>query len=155
VGSWTNYNWWCNSTENGLSVQRFAPGRGLARNMMPAAVAPLFQNCMLHTSASLLWKFLFLLRLTCARYYHPHIKFKELSLLPSCLSRNTTVHRNSYSKLKNKNQLDSTYYFIVLLIGSTYFGHYYAHHQELATVMLITTLVVSFLVCCRLEVRCG
>jgi len=57
--------------------------------------------------------------------------------------------------LKNKNQLDATYYFIVLLIGSTCFGHCYAHHQELATVMLITTLVVSFLVCCRLEVRLG
>ena len=56
--------------------------------------------------------------------------------------------------MKNKNQLDATY-FIVLLIGSTCFGHYYAHHQELATIMLITTLVVSFLVCCRLEVRCG
>ena len=41
--------------------------------------------------------------------------------------------------------------FIVLLIGSTCFGHYYAHHQELATMMLITTLVVSFLVCCRLQ----
>jgi len=52
-----------------------------------------------------------------------------------------------------KNQLDVTYY-IVLLIGSTCFGHYYAHHQELATIMLITTLVVSFLVYCRLEVRC-
>ena len=57
--------------------------------------------------------------------------------------------------LENKNELDATYYFIVLLIGSTCFGHYYAHHQELATVMLITTLVVAFLVCCRLEVRCG
>jgi len=44
---------------------------------------------------------------------------------------------------------------IVLLIGSICFGHYYAHHQELATIMLITILVVSFLVCCRLEVRCG
>jgi len=54
--------------------------------------------------------------------------------------------------LKSKNQLDATY-FIVLLIGSTCFGHYYAHHQELATIVLITTLVVSFLVCCRLEVR--
>ena len=43
----------------------------------------------------------------------------------------------------------------VLLLGSTGFGHYYAHHQELTTIMLITTLVVSFLVCCRLEVRCG
>ena len=44
---------------------------------------------------------------------------------------------------------------IVLLICSTCFGHYYAHHQELATIMLITTLVVSFLVCCRSEFRCG
>jgi len=57
--------------------------------------------------------------------------------------------------LKNKKQLDVTYYFIVLPIGLTCFGHYYAHHQELATIMLITTLVVSFLVCCMLEVRCG
>ena len=46
--------------------------------------------------------------------------------------------------LKNKNQLNATYYFIVLLIGSTCFGHYCAQHQELATIMLITTLVVSF-----------
>jgi len=44
---------------------------------------------------------------------------------------------------------------LVLAIGSTCFRHYYAHHQELATIMLITTLLVSFLVCCRLEVRCG
>ena len=43
----------------------------------------------------------------------------------------------------------------LLLISSTCFGHYYAHHHVLATIMLITTLVVSFLVCCRLEVRCG
>ena len=64
-----------------------------------------------------------------------------------------TVHH--FDNWRIKNQLDATYYFIVLLIGSTCFGHYYAHHQELATVMLITTLVVSFLVCCRLEVRCG
>ena len=56
--------------------------------------------------------------------------------------------------MKNKNQLDITYYFIVLLIGSTCFGHYYAPHQELVTMMLITILVVSFLVCCMLEVRC-
>jgi len=54
---------------------------------------------------------------------------------------------NNFRLLKNKNQLDATYYFIVLLIGSTCFGRYYVHHQELATVMLITTLVVSFLVC--------
>ena len=56
---------------------------------------------------------------------------------------------------KNENHLDATYYVIVLRIGSTCFGHYYSHHQEFATIMLITTLVVSFLVCCRLEVRCG
>ena len=62
---------------------------------------------------------------------------------------------NRPEELKNKNQLDASYYFIALLIGSTCFGHYYVHHQELATIMLITTLVVSFLVCCRLEVRCS
>ena len=64
-----------------------------------------------------------------------------------------TVHHCDNWRIKN--QLDVTYYFIVLLIGSTCFGHYYAHHQELATIVLTTTLVVSFLVCCRLEVRCG
>jgi len=51
-------------------------------------------------------------------------------------------------------KLDATCYFIVLLIGSTCFGHYYAYHQDLGTMMLLTTLVVLFLVCCRLEVRC-
>jgi len=49
---------------------------------------------------------------------------------------------NTFSYLKNKNQLGATYYFIVLFIGSACFGHYYAHHQKLATIMLITTLVV-------------
>jgi len=39
--------------------------------------------------------------------------------------------------LKNKNQLDATYYFIVLLIGSKCFGHCYAHHQKLATEIFI------------------
>jgi len=74
-----------------------------------------------------------------------------------CCHPNTVQDANEYvqRELKNKNQLGAIYYFIVLLIGSTCFGHYYAHHQELPTVMLITTLVVSFLVCCRLEVRCG
>ena len=55
---------------------------------------------------------------------------------------------------ESKNQLDSTWYFFVL-IGSTCFDHYYVHHQELATMMLFTTLIISFLVCCMLEVRCG
>jgi len=64
-----------------------------------------------------------------------------------------TVHQCDNWRIKK--QLDATYHFIVLLTGSTCFGHYYAHHQELATMMLITTLVVSFLVCCMLEVRCG
>jgi len=80
-----------------------------------------------------------------------------------------TCHYKYKIILKNKNQLDATYYFIVLLIGSTCFGHYYAHHQELATIVLITTLVVSFckdgggsvnvklwflVVCVRCEVLC-
>ena len=65
------------------------------------------------------------------------------------------LDRASLWWLKNTNQLDATYYFIVLLIGSTCFGHYFAHHQELMTIMLITRLVVSFLVCCRLEATCG
>jgi len=64
-----------------------------------------------------------------------------------------TVHHCDNWRIKT--QLDATYFFIVLLIGSTCFGHYYAHHQELTTIMLITTLVVSFLVCWRLEVRRG
>jgi hypothetical protein len=70
------------------------------------------------------------------------------------VNRNLLQHKKYY-KCRIKNQLDATYYFIVLLIGLTYFGHYCAHHHELATMMLITTLVVSFLVCCMLEVRCG
>ena len=36
--------------------------------------------------------------------------------------------------MKNKNQLDATYYFILLVLGSTCFGHHYAHHQELTTI---------------------
>jgi len=46
--------------------------------------------------------------------------------------------------LKNKNQLDATYYFTVLLIGATCFGHYYAHHQELASVT--TNVVINIIV---------
>ena len=49
------------------------------------------------------------------------------------------VRTDCQKYLKNKNQLDTTYYFIVLLIGSTCFGHYYAHHQELANIMLIVS----------------
>jgi len=41
--------------------------------------------------------------------------------------------------LKNKIQLDATYYFIMLMLGSTCFGHHYAHHQELTTIELVTT----------------
>jgi len=36
-------------------------------------------------------------------------------------------------KLKNKIQIDATYYFIMLMLGSTCFGHHYAHHQDLTT----------------------
>jgi len=32
-------------------------------------------------------------------------------------------------ELKNKIQLDATYYFIMLMLGSTCFGHLYTHHQ--------------------------
>ena len=56
---------------------------------------------------------------------------------------------------ESRNQLDDIWYFIVFLIRSTCFKHYYAHHQELATMMLFTTLVMSFVVCCMLEVRCS
>jgi hypothetical protein len=69
-----------------------------------------------------------------------------------CTSSRQCLFVRTWSYMKNKNDIDATYYFIVLLIGSTCFGHYYAHHQELENIMLITTLVVSFLVCCRLEV---
>ena len=41
--------------------------------------------------------------------------------------------------LKNKIQLDATYYLIMLMLGSTYFGRHYAHHQELTTIALGTT----------------
>jgi len=64
----------------------------------------------------------------------------------------TGVDENNW---RIKNQLDATSYFIVLLIGSTCFGHYCAHRQELVTMMLFITLVVSFLVCCMLEVMCS
>jgi hypothetical protein len=85
-------------------------------------------------------------------YFEPLIillKKKDCAAADVCW----TVHH--CDKWRMENQLDATYYFIVLLIGSTCFGHYYAHHQEIATIMLITTLAVSFLVCCRLEVRCS
>jgi len=65
-----------------------------------------------------------------------------------------TMIKTMYSS-RIKNQPDATNYFIVLLIGSKCFGHYYAHHQKLATMLLIITLVLSFLVCYVLEVRCG
>ena len=42
-------------------------------------------------------------------------------------------------KLKNKIQIDATYYFILLKLSSTYFGHHYAHRQELTTIALVTT----------------
>jgi len=49
---------------------------------------------------------------------------------------------NNCIHLKNKNQLDDTYF--IVLIGSVCFGHNYARHQELTTRLLITTLVFSF-----------
>jgi len=41
--------------------------------------------------------------------------------------------------MKNKIQLDATYYVIMLMLGSTCFGHHYAHHQELTKIELVTT----------------
>jgi len=76
-------------------------------------------------------------------------------IIPRLMQSLPFCHRKLCLGLKNKNRIDATNYFIVRLIGSTCFGHYYAHHQELVTMMLITTLVVSVLVCCMLEVRCG
>ena len=78
-----------------------------------------------------------------------------IKLFTSVKLPHVCAYMQKLSGWRIKHQLDVTYSFIVLLISSTCFGHYYAHHQELATMMLITTLVVPFLVCCRLEVRCG
>ena len=36
--------------------------------------------------------------------------------------------------MKNKIQLDATYYFIMLMLGWACFGHLYAHRQELTTI---------------------
>jgi len=36
--------------------------------------------------------------------------------------------------MKNKIQLDATYYFIIFMLGPTFFGHHYAHHQELTMI---------------------
>jgi len=95
--------------------------------------------------------------LTTCPYPKPHrssqCPYIPLPEDPSSSDVYWTVHHCDNWRIKN--QLDATYYFIVLLIGSTCFRHYYAHNQELASIMLITTLVISFLVCCRLEVRCG
>jgi len=46
---------------------------------------------------------------------------------------------NILIKLKNKIQLDATYYFIMLMLGSTCFGLRYAHYQGLTTIALVTT----------------
>ena len=42
-------------------------------------------------------------------------------------------------QLKNKIQLDVTYYFIMLMLVSSCFGHHYAHRQELTTIAFVTT----------------
>jgi len=68
----------------------------------------------------------------------PHISLKKYcspSASRDAVEQQCVLGRASLWQLKNKNQLDATYYFLVLLIGSTCFGHYYAHHQELTTKM--------------------
>ena len=78
------------------------------------------------------------------RYYKANNRFTQfLRTRLKIFSTSHTTHRASITKtnqpvLKNKNQLDATYYFIVLLIGSTCFGHYYGYHQELTTIVLVT-----------------
>ena len=96
-------------------------------------------------------QFLLITKVNCCLLWELHEthKHRVSELQISLILRHVVYNR------RIKNQLDATYYFIALLIGSTCFGHYYAHHQKLANIMLITTLVVSVLVCCRLEVRCG
>ena len=37
-------------------------------------------------------------------------------------------------QVKNKIQLDATYYIIMLTLGSTCFGHHYVHRQELTII---------------------
>jgi len=48
--------------------------------------------------------------------------------------------------MKNKIQLDPTYYFIMLMLGSTCFGHHYAHHQELTTIALVYVVTNAIVV---------
>jgi len=49
-----------------------------------------------------------------------------------------SCHKEFYV-LKDKIQLDATYYFIMFMLGSTCFGHHYTHRQELTTIDLVTT----------------
>jgi len=76
------------------------------------------------------WSYKHILRI-CNIYFFPHCN-------SSC-----TKGPHFYVILKNKFQLDVTYYFIVLMIGSTCFGHHYAHHQELTTIALVLELLLS------------
>ena len=39
--------------------------------------------------------------------------------------------------MKNKIQIDATYYFIMFMLSSTCFGHHYAHHQKLTTIAFV------------------
>ena len=55
------------------------------------------------------------------------------------LRDNSCIIYRYKTQLKNKIQLDATYYFIMLMLGSTCFGHHYAHHQELTTIAFVTT----------------
>jgi len=48
-----------------------------------------------------------------------------------CLANALTIYLHLHT-LKNKNQLDATYYFTVLLIGSTFFlTHGSVHHNSM------------------------
>ena len=66
--------------------------------------------------------------------YHLHLF--PLNMFAFIAAINSDGH---IKMLKNKIQLDVTYYFIMLMLDSTYFGYRYAHHQELTTIALVTT----------------
>jgi len=58
-------------------------------------------------------------------------------------------------KMKNKKPTRCHFLFYCTSYRLNMFRTLLAHHQQLATMMLFTILVVSFLVCCMLEVSCG
>ena len=109
----------------------------------PSVVPPTFAGSSLDAVHSLLWSTYMLsshkwiskgvpLPVNSFNIVSVHYTF-ELLRDNSCI-----IYRYK-TELKNKIQLDATYYFIMLMLGSTCFGHHYAHHQELTTIAFVTT----------------